>query len=241
MRSTTVVLIDDHDMLRAGVRDFLTGLAEYEVVGEASTARAGLQIVDARKPDIVLVDIALPGMDGIVATREILRRTPRSRVVVLSAHKQIQDVVDALAAGATGYVLKADPPDTLKLAMDRARRGTRYLAPTIAGLLDRAKASASTPTVLDVLSEREREIFRLFADCLTAGEIARDLCLARKTVDTHLNRINRKLGLRDRAELVRLAVNLGLVHSLREIPSPAGRANGVGAHVPARVAAAGRC
>src|SRR5262249_42799242 len=155
--------------------DFLASLADYEVVGEAASARAGLEVVDAKKPDIVLVDIALPGMDGIIATREILRRAPRRRGVVVRAPQQIQGIIDALGAGAVGYVLKADPPDTLSRALDHARSGSRYLAPSVAGLLEAAKATASTPTVLNVLSEREREIFRLFADCLTAAEIARDL------------------------------------------------------------------
>src|SRR5262249_38892257 len=136
----------------------------------------------------------------------------------LSAHMQLQDVRDALDAGAAGYVLKADRPETLMRALEEGSRGRPYLAPPIASALAGATARAMG-SVLDVLSAREREIFRLFAECLTAAEIARDLCLARKTVDTHLNRINRKLRLRHRAELVRLAVSVGLVHSLRDLPS----------------------
>jgi DNA-binding NarL/FixJ family response regulator len=203
-------------MLRAGLRDFLSSLPGYVVVGEAASARQGFMVIEAQKPDVVVMDIALPGMDGIVATREVLRRLPTARVVILTAHAQIHDVVDAIDAGAVGYVLKSDPPETLKDALDSSTHGRRYLAP----LLSRTFPSALTPSprtrgALDVLSEREREIFRLAAECRTAVEIARDLCIARKTVDVHVNRINRKLGLRDRADLVRLAASIGLVHSIR--------------------------
>jgi len=222
MPSVKVVVIDDHELLRAGVRDLLTSMPGYKLVGEAGTARLGLQLIESQKPDVVLMDVAMPGMDGIVATREILRRSPRARVIVLSAHKQIHDVTDALNAGAVGYVLKADPPETLMHALEHVARGESYVAPTLAISLAR-EAKEATPDILEVLSEREREVFRLAADCRTSPEIARALCLARKTVDTHLNRINRKLGLRDRAELVRFAASIGLVHSLRRpstMPAP---------------------
>ena len=228
MPAVKVVVVDDHDLLRTGVRDFLSSLPGYELVAEASTARAALRMIDLHKPDIVLMDIAMPGMDGIVATREILRRVPHARVVVLSAHRQNHDVLDALNAGATGYVLKADSPDTLMQALDHASRGTSFVSPGVAVGLTALEARRSKGDVLDILSEREREIFRLAADCRTSPEIARELCLARKTVDAHLHRINRKLGLRDRAELVRLAVGIGLVHSLRDRFSIPASANGAG-------------
>jgi DNA-binding NarL/FixJ family response regulator len=215
MQTVRVVLVDDHEVLRAGVRDFLATSPAYEVVGEAATARASFPVIESVRPDIVLMDIALPGMDGVVATREILRRVPRTRIVVLSAHGQAHDVMDAIDAGAICYVLKADPLETLTRALDHAARGARYLAPAVAARLSAIERSRPIGHVLDVLSTREREIFRLAADCRSAGEVARELCLARKTVDTHLNRIHRKLGLRDRAELVRFAVGIGLVHSIR--------------------------
>jgi DNA-binding NarL/FixJ family response regulator len=210
-----IVQVDDHDLFREGVRDFLAGLPRYAVVGDARTARAGLEVIETARPDIVLMDIAMPGMDGVVATREILRRLPRTRVIILTAHHQIHDVLDALQAGASGYVLKADPPETLLQALDHAACGLPYLGPTLAARLAAVDTSRVTGRCLEALSEREREIFRLAADCSTAAEIARELCLARKTVDTHLHRINRKLGLHDRAQLVRLAAGIGLVHSIR--------------------------
>jgi DNA-binding NarL/FixJ family response regulator len=227
MPNVKVVVVDDHDVLRVGVRDFVSSLPGYEVVGEADSARAAFRMIEATKPDVVLMDIALPGMDGIVATREILRRAPRARIVVLSAHRQAHDVMDAIAAGAVGYVLKADPPETLVQALERAVRGECYVAPVLKGSVSAVRPPGKTGDVLDILSEREREIFRLAADCRTSPEISQELCIARKTVDTHLNRINRKLGLRDRAELVRLAVGIGLVHSIRRRATS--RTNGAGA------------
>lgn len=210
-------MVDDHDILRAGVRDFVAAMRGYAMVGEASTARSAFALIEAQKPDVILMDVAMPGMDGIVATREVLRRVPTARVIVLSAHGQMPDVVDAINAGVVGYVLKADPPETLQQALEYASHGAFYIAPAL-----RVRLSAFTSAngrshsnVLDALSSREREIFRLAAECNTAGEIARELCIARKTVDCHLHNINRKLGLHDRAHLVRLAVRIGLVHSVR--------------------------
>ena len=213
--NTKIVVVEDHELVREGIRDFLSTLPQYRVVGEARTARDAFPIIDATKPDIVLMDIALPGMDGVVATREILRRVPRTRIVILSAHHQIRDVTDALAAGAVGYALKADPPETLLQALDGAARGVPFLSAAVAQSLSSIRKADGGDDILDLLTEREREVFRLAADCGTSPEIAHELCLSRKTVDNHLNRINRKLGLHDRAQLVRLATRVGLVHSIR--------------------------
>jgi DNA-binding NarL/FixJ family response regulator len=208
-------LVDDHDILRLGVRDYIDSLAGYQVVGEARTAREAFQVIAATAPDIVLMDIAMPGMDGVVATREILRRAPHIRVLVLSAHEQMQDVKDALDAGALGYALKGDPPETLERALASVASRVRYLSPRLRARVLSVERERPSADDLGVLSEREREIFRLAADCRTSPEIARQLCIARKTVDTHINRINHKLHLRDRAELVRLAARVGLVHAIR--------------------------
>lgn len=219
MPPVRIVLVDDHALLRAGVRDFLAARPGYKLVGEASSARSAMSLIEAEKPDVVLMDVALPGMDGIVATREILRRLPRTRVVMLSAHGQMPDVIDAVNAGAVGYVLKADPPETLMTALAHAVNGAFYVAPALRVRLSaftNAKAGANAD-VLNALSEREREIFRIAAECGTSSEIARELCISRKTVDCHLHKINRKLGLHDRAQLVRLAVRIGLVHSVRGV------------------------
>jgi DNA-binding NarL/FixJ family response regulator len=214
-----VVVVDDHALFRMGVRQVLATTAGCDFVGEADNARAALNMIDTAAPDIVLMDIALPGMDGVVATREIRRRAPNVRVLIMSAHDQVHDVLDAMNAGASGYALKTEGPEALVQALRQIARGERYLAPGIAARLTSYEARHQRANdVLGVLSEREREVFRLAADCRIAREIAQELCIARKTVDTHLNRINRKLGLRNLAELVRLAASLGLIHSARTPP-----------------------
>lgn len=206
---TKLLVVDDHALVRLGLRDLLSTTPEFQIVGEESTARAAFPLIDSQRPDIVLMDVELPGMDGVVATREIKRRTSRTRVLILTVHDQIQDVLDALDAGASGYAHKSDDGEALIGALRAVGRGERYLSPPIAAKLATYESRAGkTRDVLAVLSEREREVFRLASECLLTREIARELCISRKTVDTHLYRIHRKLGVRTSAELVRLAERL---------------------------------
>jgi DNA-binding NarL/FixJ family response regulator len=213
-----IILVDDHALIRAGLREFLSGYPEHEVVGEASTAREAFPLIEAARPDFILMDLDLPGIDGVVATREILRRVPEVRVLIVSAHAGTRDVMDAFAAGAAGYVLKSQQPTDLIEAMQTIVGGEQYLSAQLARNLATGATPDGEPSadVLAVLSEREREIFRLASDCRGAAQIAHDLCIARKTVDSHLNRINRKLRLRNLAELVRLAATVGIVHAVRD-------------------------
>jgi DNA-binding NarL/FixJ family response regulator len=205
-----VVIVDDHALFRVGVRQILELSPECRVVGEASTALAAVTLVASELPDVVLMDLALPGMDGAAAIQEIQRRALRTRVLIMSAYDQIYDVLDALNAGAAGYALKSDGPDALVRALRLVARGERYLAPAVANrVVVYESRRRRAKEVLEVLSDREREVFNLAADCLLTREIARELRISRKTVDTHLFRIHRKLGLRSSAELVRLAASLG--------------------------------
>jgi DNA-binding NarL/FixJ family response regulator len=211
-----VMLIDDHPLFRAGLRHALAGAPEFQVLGEWGRARDAFQAIDAQQPDIVVMDVALPGMDGIVATREVLRRAPHSRVLILTVYDQLSDVLDAMAAGVSGYALKTDDAPAFLTALRALARGERYIAPKVAERLQVHQNRREIPQdILSVLSTREREVFRLAAECLLTREIARELCISRKTVDTHLYRIHRKLGLRTSAELVRLASSLGMVHAGR--------------------------
>ena len=212
-----IILVDDHALIRAGLREFLSEYPEHEVVGETSTAREAFPLIEAARPDFILMDLDLPGIDGVVATREILRRVPEVRVLILSAHDGTRDVMDAFAAGAAGYLLKTQQPTDLIEAMRTIVGGEQYLSARLAQKLAAAARAAGeiSTDVLAVLSEREGEIFRLASDCRGAAQIAHDLCIARKTVDSHLNRINRKLRLRNLAELVRLAATVGIVHAVR--------------------------
>jgi DNA-binding NarL/FixJ family response regulator len=207
-----ILIVDDHPLIRDALKALLGRLPGWQVIGQVSTAREALVLVTAQTPDVVLMDIGLPGMDGVIATREVLRRSPTTRVLVLTTYVHPWDVREALAAGASGYLLKSDS-DALEPALEAVVRGERYLSAEVAQRMAAIQEETSAATVLASLSEREREIFRLAAECLTNGQIARELCIARKTVDTHLYRIHRKLDIRTSAELVRLAVSLGVVHT----------------------------
>ena len=206
------MLVDDHAMFRTGVRRLLGDVPEYRIVGEADTASSAVEMLDRVAPDVVLMDIAMPGMDGIAASREMLQRAPGLRVLILSAHDQISDVVAAFAAGVTGYALKDDRPEELMEAIRLVGRGQRYVASSLVSLLERVgRGDPPSADVLGILSPRERQVFDLAANCVITRDIAVKLGIARKTADTHLNRINRKLGLRTMAELVRLAAGLGVL------------------------------
>jgi DNA-binding NarL/FixJ family response regulator len=209
---TKIFLVEDHPLFRMGIRLSLATYAEFTIVGEAGNARDAFSAIDTHHPDIVVMDVSLPGMDGVIATREIRRRAPRTRVLLLSVHDQISDVLEALDAGASGYALKTEGTEALVNALRTIIKNDRYVAPTLAALLGSYESRRKRPLdTLSILSLREREVFRLAADCLLTREIASELCISRKTVDTHLYRIHRKLGLRTSAELVRLACNLGLM------------------------------
>jgi RNA polymerase sigma factor (sigma-70 family) len=209
-----LVLVDDHKIFRMGIADLLAG-TPWRIVGEAGRARDAFALLDSQQPDLVLLDLALPGMDGVVATREMRRRAPRTRILIFTVHDQMRDVVDALRAGASGYALKTEDAPALLEALATVMRGERYLAPAIAARLAQAQSSDGASDLLAPLSEREREVFRLAAECLSTREIASELCISRKTVDTHLYRTYQKLGLRTLAELVSLAARLGMIHSGR--------------------------
>jgi len=226
---TKLLVVDDHALVRMGVRELLSTTPEFQIVGEESTARGAFPLIDAHRPDIVLMDVALPGMDGVVATRELKRRASRTRVLMLTVHDHIQDVLDALDAGASGYAHKSDDGEALIGALRAVGRGERYLSPMIAAKLATYEGRGhKTRDVLGVLSEREREVFRLASACLLTREIAQELCISRKTVDTHLYRIHRKLGVRTSAELVRLADRLRMAagEPLPEVPALAKLAAG---------------
>jgi DNA-binding NarL/FixJ family response regulator len=223
---TKLLVVDGHAVVRLGLRDILSAAPDFQIVGEASTARGAFALVDAHRPDIVLMEVDLPGMDGVVATREIRRRAAGSRVLILTVHDHIQDVLDALDAGASGYAHKSDDGDALIGALRAVARGERYLSPVIAAKLATYESRTDkSRDVLAVLSEREREVFRLAAACLLTREIAHELCISRKTVDTHLYRIHRKLGVRTSAELVRLSERLRMSQGHAELP-PLGSGTG---------------
>jgi DNA-binding NarL/FixJ family response regulator len=210
-----LVLIDDHRLFRDGLRAVLSAHDDMQVVGEASSAREGYAVVDAAGPDVILVDIALPGVDGLTATREILRRHPRGKVLVLSMYAADDYAAQALAYGATGYALKDQPAEQVIEAIRSVAQGIVYLAPRLSRPTVEELAGARTREGADgplaELSTRERQIFDLVVRGFSNEGIAGELCISVKTVETHRSRINKKLNVHSSADLVRYAVRHGLI------------------------------
>jgi DNA-binding NarL/FixJ family response regulator len=198
----SVALVDDHIMFREAMRHLLREQG-FDLVAEASDAKSSFPLIDETRPDVVLLDLRLPGMDGVTATRELQTRAPKSKVMILSAFTRQHDIDEAWAAGAHGYMTKMQDADGLREGIRAVAAGERYLAP---GLAPTAKPSGREGP-LGMLSPREREVFRLLVRGMTTRQIAAELTISGKTVDTHRERILKKLGLHSAVELVRFAAN----------------------------------
>ena len=209
-----VLVADDQSMVRAGFRMLLGGEEDIEVVAEASN---GLEAVDkaARfNPGIILMDIRMPELDGLEASRRILATDPAARILILTTFDLDEYVFEALRAGASGFVLKDDSPEQLLGAIRTVAAGDALLSPTITRRVIQAFArspSQTPPKELDDLSERERDVFRLMARGLSNAEIGQELYIGETTVKTHVTHILQKLSLRDRVQAVVLAYQAGLV------------------------------
>ncbi len=208
-----VLVADDQSMVRAGFRMLLSGEEDIEVVAEASN---GLEAVDkARRfePTVVLMDIRMPELDGLEATRRILAADGAPRILILTTFDLDEYVYEALRAGASGFVLKDDPPEQLIAAIRTVAAGDALLSPTITRRVIEQFARTPRPTppreVAD-LSDREREVFRLIAQGLSNAEIGQELYIGETTVKTHVTHILQKLGLRDRVQAVVLAYQAGI-------------------------------
>ncbi|HXF70554.1 MAG TPA: response regulator transcription factor [Thermoflexus sp.] len=209
-----ILIADDHAIVRAGIRALLQLHPDFEVVGEAADGHEAILQVRRLQPDVVLMDLAMPGMDGLAATHEIRRIAPQTRVLVLSQHENREYVLPALRAGAAGYVLKRAPDDTLIWAIRAVYAGETYIDPRLADLLvEEVRRSGEGPAdPMDTLTEREREILILLAQGKSYQEIAQTLFISVKTVDFHRANLMRKLGLKNRAELVQFAIRRGLIY-----------------------------
>jgi DNA-binding NarL/FixJ family response regulator len=209
-----LALVDDERVFRDGMRAILSGHADLEVVGEAGDARSAFSVVASARPDVVVLEVSLPGIDGIAAARELKTRAPESRTLILSRHRGEDFVARALHAGACGYACKAQPATEVLEAIRTVGRGDSYLPPGVSrfvldDLLRRRRRAPDGP--LGHLSIREREIFALLIRDLTNDEIARQLCISGKTVQTHRARILKKLHLHSIVQLVRFAAVHGLL------------------------------
>jgi DNA-binding NarL/FixJ family response regulator len=209
-----IVLAEDHTLVRAGLRTLLQQLDQVAVVGEAADGREAVMLAKALRPDMILMDITMPGLNGIDATRQVKKDLPEVRVVILSMHSSEEHVMQALRAGASGYLLKESAPLELELALRAVGRGETYLSPPISrqvidGYMQRV--SDTTQDALASLSARQREILQLIAEGSSSKVIARRLGLSVKTVESHRAQLMERLQIRDIAGLVRYAIRTGLI------------------------------
>lgn len=203
----TIMLVDDHPVVREGLRGMLEAEPDLSVVGEAGSGDEAVALSRVKQPDVILMDLRMPGLDGVGATRKILADRPEQRVVVLTTYETDADILRAVEAGASGYLLKDASRAELAGAIRAASRGETVLAPSVAGkLVNRVRNPTTSP-----LSAREIEVLRLVARGSTNAEIGRTLHISEATVKTHLLRVFGKLDVSDRTAAVTTAMRLGLL------------------------------
>jgi DNA-binding NarL/FixJ family response regulator len=212
MTPLRVLLVDDHALVRAGMRSLLQDLPDVEVVAEAGDGAEALAAAERERPDVVLLDIAMKGMNGLEAAARLRERLPGVKVIILSMHTSEEYVLLALRAGAVAYLIKDSATSELELALKCVMRGETYLSPAISrqvvdGYVQRVGASAGP----EPLTPRQREVLKRIAEGRSTKEIAFELNLSVKTVETHRAQIMERLGIRDVAGLVRYAMRAGLV------------------------------
>ena len=205
------LVVDDHAVVRSGLKLLLAAEADLEVVGEAGTAREAVFEVRAKRPDVVLLDVVMPGESGIEAVPKLLHESPETKVLVLSMQDDPNYVREAFAAGASGYVLKEAADAEVVDAIRQVADGGSYVHPVLGARMVAADAEARAAAAADPLSDREREVLKLLALGHTNQEIAKQLYISVRTAETHRAHIMRKLGLDTRAELVRYAIEHGLL------------------------------
>jgi two-component system response regulator NreC len=210
------MLADDHAILRSGLSKLLSEEPDIEVVGEAENGREAVQKAPELNPDIVLMDIGMPVMNGMEATKQIKKRMPEVKVLVLTMHDNEEYLFQVLQAGASGYVLKKAADSDLVNAIHVVARGDCFLYPSAAKMvvedyLEKLRSGQEPTSSYDTLTEREREILKLVAEGYTNREIAENLFISVKTVETHKSNIMEKLNLHKRAELVRYAIRKGIL------------------------------
>ena len=211
-----ILLADDHVVLRAGLRALLDAEEDMVVVGEAGTGEEAIEAVERLSPDVVVMDLSMPGMGGLEATRRIAALGKDTRVLVLTMHAEEEYLLAVLEAGGMGYVKKTSADEDLTNAIRTVARGEVFLYPSAAKLLlqgFRVRGEPSEPDPLAQLSEREREVLAYTAEGYSSSEIGEKLFISPKTVDTYRSRIMEKLKLTHRSELVRFALKTGLLKS----------------------------
>jgi DNA-binding NarL/FixJ family response regulator len=206
-----VLLVDDHVLVREGLRALLERVGLL-VVGEASDGRAAVAVAETTEPDVVVLDISIPLLNGVDAAREIIRRRPETKVILLTMYSEEWYVLAALQAGVRGYVLKSNAASNLVHAIDAVRKGETYLSPGVSQTVVEAYLS-NRPASADPLTAREREVLQLIAEGKNMRDIGRLLGISPRTAETHRARIMNKLDIHDVAGLVRYAIDRGLTRA----------------------------
>jgi DNA-binding NarL/FixJ family response regulator len=223
MNVIRIILADDHTLVRSGIRALIRDIPNVEVVAEANDGREAIQLVGEYNPDIVLMDIAMSGMNGLEATLHLSRDYPNVKVIILSMHINEEYVLQALQAGAAGYLMKDAGVAELEIAIQAVAHGETYLSPPVSKRLisdyvrrvglNQNQGSPSNLTLLNRLTLRQREILQLIAEGKTTQEIAQILNISVKTVETHRTQLMERLDIHDVAGLVRFAIRVGLITS----------------------------
>ncbi len=215
-RRIRVLIVDDHAILREALRGLLETVPEIEVVGDATNGREALDNCDKLQPDVVLMDMVMPGLNGLEATRQIRRRHPKTRVLILTGYMEDEQIVAALRAGASGYVVKRSDKEELLLGIQAVHRGNTYFSSSISDgdAVNQYLWQAKKPepkTGYDLLTSREREVLQLIAEGYSNQRIAEELFISVKTVEAHKAHIMTKLHAQNRTDLIRYAIKKGLV------------------------------
>jgi DNA-binding NarL/FixJ family response regulator len=220
MKPIKVILVDDHSLVRAGIRSLIQNISGVEVIAEANNGRDAIRLIDELIPDLVLLDIAMPELNGLEVISRISKDNTDTKVIILSMHTNEEYVVQALKAGAAGYLLKDSAPNELEIAVNAVMKGETYLSPAISKhvvdnylrrISDVSAEKERGPDIFKQLTSRQREILQLIAEGNSTKEIANKLNVSIKTVETHRMQLMDRIGIHDVAGLVRYAIRMGII------------------------------
>jgi DNA-binding NarL/FixJ family response regulator len=220
MKAIKVILVDDHELVRTGIRSLIQNISGVEVIAEANNGRDAVRLIDELMPDLVLLDIAMPELNGLEVVSRISKDNSVTKVIILSMHKNEEYVVQALKAGAAGYLLKDSSANELEIAVNAVIRGETYLSPAISKhvvdnylrrITDIPSEKEKGPDIFKQLTSRQREILQLIAEGNSTKEIANKLNVSIKTVETHRMQLMDRIGIHDVAGLVRYAIRMGII------------------------------
>jgi DNA-binding NarL/FixJ family response regulator len=215
MSKTKLLIAEDHTIVREGIRALLSKQLNFEVIGEAEDGLAAVKLASSLKPDVVVMDISMPNLDGLAATRHLKKQCPEIKVLILTMHASEEYVYQILKNGADGYVVKDAAYEELIAAIEAVTRGKKYLSPSISGeVIDRyLREPQSSRGPLDKLTPKEKEVLRLIAEGHTNKEMAKKLFVSVKTVEFHRSNLMKKLDIHNQAALIRFAIRLGILNS----------------------------